>query len=364
MEKINISLKKGQLNAKDNFDFSILKKQDLNLLPIKITKNDSQFEFEIDINEVFPWKDLGKCSTSIKYRSLLNFSKIEHLASVYDFSCNWDNLYFDLNYISKIAFRDIKLYNTQPMDFVKIYKAIIGSTLQSKYSFEDYLNGGISLLSKNKITSNYEKLESVEQIVSMLNKEYDKLQEKLNREVIEVKKSKYINLRIVTIITSVLAVVSITCGVYFGFFKLNEVKNYNTANEKFLQQNYDEVVQSLKKENIGNMNIGTKYILAVSDIKNEKLSSEQKQNILQNIALNSDEKVLEFWDYLAQQNYDSAIEIAKKINNIQYETYAQELKKDSAENNLNLSGEEKDKIIKETEDKIKQNSEKLNFKNE
>lgn len=353
-EIIKKTYKKSNIIANSEYDFYKLTRKSCDFLDCNIERINDDIIFEFIVNNEKPFTMVRNLNLESKYQSLIN------IQGLYEEFCNLnislipENIYCDINMLPKIMMRDV---NSEQVDkeneFLKQYKALIGFVLQNKYTYEDYYQGGNKLLSKNKYTEAFVEVNSFNEIMEKLNEEYKKVKEKIDNTIIEVDKRKYKNMRITNRVCIVLLSILIIASGYFGVFRLNEEITFNEANRKYITQDYISVLNILNKTKVSRMNKNEKYILAVSTIKTESLTEEQKNNILSSVTLNADDRILEFWIYLGKNDMAQAIDIAKQLGNKEYLAYGYMKEKSIVENDKSLSGTEREEKLKTIEDNLK-----------
>ncbi|EPY6431984.1 type VII secretion protein EssB/YukC [Clostridium sporogenes] len=356
---IKVTVKKSNLNANSEFDFYQIAQKSENLLDCNIHREEDQIQFQFFVGEGKRFDEIRSFSIAYRYQSLINAIYLLEVAKKVDFSMSPMNLYFDINMMPKIMMRDVyrdDKYNEEKI--VKEYKSLIGYTLQNKYSFEDYFNGGEKLLLKSKVTRPYASLNTVKDLCDTLIAEFKKYQEELRKTKIEVNKTKFRNLKYFSRIGSIVVLIlAILCG-YYTFFIIPENKAVIKGNESYVKQDYISVIESLKDIKLGRLSTNSKYIYAVSYIKTDALSEEQKNNILASVTLTSNEKILNYWIDLSRSEYDAAIDIAKQLRNKEYLLYGYMKQKAYIEGNNSLSGQAREEQLKKVEQNIKELSNK------
>ena len=360
-DKIKKDLKKSNINATSDFDFYQIERKSKYLLDCKVKRTLDEVSFEFTYHQEQPFEKIRELSIVFKYQALINIQNLINDVKRIKISLNPGNLTYDTNMMPKAIMRDIyKDTSFNENDFISQYKALIGYVLQNKYSFEDYYQGGNQLLNKNKITTPFLEAKTLNELVDILNKEYNNVQNKLKNNYIEVDKRKFKRLKIINRVGIGLLIISIFVGGYFGGYRLYEETLFNQANEAYIKQDYISVRDILENIGVSRMNINTKYILAFSNVKVESLTDEQQNNILSSVSLNSDERILEFWIYLGKSDMEEAIDIAKQLGNEEYIAYGYMKEKAIIENDTSLSGSEREEKLKE----IENNLEELNLGNE
>ncbi len=173
---IKVTVKKSNLNANSEFDFYQIAQKSENLLDCNIHREEDQIQFQFFVGEGKRFDEIRNFSIAYRYQSLINAIYLLEVAKKVDFSMSPMNLYFDINMMPKIMMRDVyrdDKYNEEKI--VKEYKSLIGYTLQNKYSFEDYFNGGEKLLLKSKVTRPYASLNTVKDLCDTLIAEFKKV---------------------------------------------------------------------------------------------------------------------------------------------------------------------------------------------
>ncbi|MGL6059034.1 MAG: type VII secretion protein EssB/YukC [Culicoidibacterales bacterium] len=345
MKKI---FKKSQLGASTEYERYQLERKSEYLLDCKITKNNDEYEFEFQKTYEEEFSSIHNLGILNKYQILMNVIKLLPDVKKLNISLDPSNLLIDTNLTVKAIMRDI-YSDTEysEIDFLNKYRALIGYSLQDKYSYNDYYSGGIQLLQKHPLTRKYLDVETLLELNEILHQEYNEAKQKSAQTIIEVDKNKY---KKIQSYTKWITIISLLMGIfllYFGVFRLNEEKTFNLANEAFIKLDYLTVNSELSKIQINRMNFNTKYIITVSTIKSEALSEEQKNNILAVIGSNTDERILDYWVYLSKYQVSEAIDVAKQLGNLEYQAYAYMKEKAMVEADSTLNGQEREEKLHE-----------------
>ena len=93
-------------------------------------------------------------------------------------------------------------------------------------------------------------------------------------------------------------------------------------------------------------------MLAVAYIKCEDLTAEQKNNILDRLVPDGDERVMEYWICLGRENVEEAENIAMQCSDNEMLLYAYLKEKQLLELNTEMSGEEKGAALENLQNKI------------
>jgi len=281
-------------------------------------------------------------------RFLINCADLERLYSEYDFSLSTDNLLMDINLRPKALLRDAAMptsgfgysvtnafvkrngnsiegangssSNTNignitavsPL-FLARYKALIGSLLQSKYTYDDFDKGGADLYKKNKLTLEISEMETTADIKECLLKEYHKTIRniKLNQRLVP-----RVNVLIARIAIPVLAAALLASGFFTGRALLFELPHNNqviAANEAYIAGNHLAVQQALSEITIDNLSHETRHILSRAFVATEPISIAQRDNILMGLTLMTDTTIFDYWIHIGRLDFYEAIDIAQRF---------------------------------------------------
>lgn len=348
--------KKSSLCAKSVDDLEKLKSIQLQFLNYEIKEDKETVCFYYDIENKNPFYELREEKRINQLRALLEIEKLEELFIEYKFSLNPENLYFDRNYRSYVKSRDFyeKGIEGDKQDFVAQYKALIGHVMQKKYSFLDYYAGGADLYKKNTFLRKLDEKNSIQEIVSFLLKEYERVKEITLHKRVEVNKSWYRLNKWCLVAAAGLIVVA---AIYIAYVSLLLIPRKNAllnASNSYLNGKYVQVIDDLKSVDMKYLDKYQKYILAVSYVKSESLTPEQKENILETIIIDGEEKIKDYWIYLGRLNTAEAENLAMQCSDDELLLYAYMTEKAILEKNTEISGEEKNSRLEDLEKKIEE----------
>lgn len=355
-EKKNIleTVKKSSLNVKDIYDYKKLELPKKHFIDIEMEIDKEDIRFYYDCSNLLESKNLKKEDLLTKLRFLISISELEELIYEYEFSLSPENLYYGRDDQVKVKVRDVKI-NKEDNNFLNEYKALIGHVWQSKYSYEDYLKGGMELLSKEKFLKKILEVNSVEEIINILNCKFEevKLDRQENKVIID--KKKYKNNKTFLIISVGLLLI---IGIYISYMHIKILpfeRAASRSSEAYIRQDYVGVIDLLKNIKVKDMDKIQKFILADAYIRSENLSEKQRENIFKNISLDSNDEILEYWIYLGRNELENSVNIAMKLSDDELLLYAYMKQLDKLEKNTTMDGKEKSAQMKE----IKQNMDSL-----
>lgn len=344
----------SELQAKDTYDYQKISNAEGIFLPceFEIENEKAVIAYNIDGKEEFININGEKRLT--KLRALIDVIDFGNYRERYIFSIKPDNLYYDMYGKVYVMFRDIRNMEdcyTEEI-FLKECKALIGCTLSEKYSYDDYFQGGMDLLKKDKFLVQIADATALEELYELLLEEEERVRIYNQEKRIEVNRFSYKIQKNMAVLCFVLIGV---LGIFAGYEFL-WIKPYNEgviqAQNAYLDMDYARVTESLKDISIKRMDCYQKYILSVAYIKCENLTEEQKNNILASVEINGDEKILDYWISIGRLEAENAENIAQQISNDQLLLYAYLKEKYVLEANTELSGEEKTARLKSLDEKI------------
>lgn len=209
-----------------------------------------------------------------------------------------------------------------------------------------------TILIKDKFLSTIANQENVESILQCLQQEYDSVTEMYQKTKVLVSRKGYRRNKFALWISSGLLL--ITC-VLIGYW-LYWIRPYDSAvieaNQDYLKKDYIAVIDAFQRIKMERLSVFDKYILAFSYIQCESLTGEQKENIMNALSLDTNEKVLDYWIYLGRLDTAMAEDIAQQISDNDLLLYAYLKDKNIVEEDRVLSGSEKEHRLEELQGKI------------
>lgn len=321
------------------------------LVPCKVIESSDSFDMEFDLAGLKSFEEIKTLHLSDKYRFLCNCAKLERLGKTFSVDMSPENIYADMNLMPKILKRDVAEGRNDR--FLEQYKALTGALLATKYTYEDYYNGGKDLYAKDKVLSCIYNNESPLTLAQVLEKEYCVEDDKIRNNMVSVSKR---HLRIYKLLVPTLVVLTVICAGllgYFQFIKLPFENKLIRANNAYLSNGYMTVQNELSDVSTDKLPNESKYILARSYVVGESLNTEQKENILTMLTPQTDPIYFDYWIELGKLNFDDAIEVAQRIGDDQllllaYIKYESFLETDTK----TLSGTQKAEKISDLKSKI------------
>lgn len=356
---IKLTVKKSELQAQTAYDYRKMTYPNERLLSCTIEEETESLEITYSVGSYYPFVDIRTQTKQERLRILIDVGGLMTLREEYTFSLAPDNLYFDDNARVYIMSRDVYTRDEGKGNvFLEEYKALIGYSMQKKYSYEDYLKGGSDLFQKHKFLQTIEAFDEVGEIRNYMEAEYRKIAEDMRLRKIPVNKNGYLWSRIYIGISILLIIAGTAALSYYYLIQRPRIEARLQAEADYIRGDYIQVINDLSDLSMQHLAYDQKYILSIAYVRMESLTAEQKQNILDKLPIGGDEKLMEYWIYIGRLNPLEAENIAMQKSDDELLLYAYMLEKDLTETDIEMTGEEKASKLNELEGKIKKLAEK------
>ena len=225
------------------------------------------------------------------------------------------------------------------------YKSLICHSLQDKFRFEDILKGGQDLLIKDEFLGKVLNLATKEEIIEALKERYHEIVSKDAEAYAKVNKKKYKFTKIFCYTVSAIAVILLGFSIYYMFIEKPILKAKVAGEEYYIGSDYGSVIEAMDKVPISKLDLGQKYILAVSYIKSLSLTEQQKQVIIGKMPQNSDELLMEYWIYIGRRDAENAEDVAMREADNELLAYAYMMEYENLLIDTSISGAKKDERL-------------------
>lgn len=225
------------------------------------------------------------------------------------------------------------------------YKALVVSTVDTKLTYEDAVRGALSI--KDKFSTELESCETLDAINECLAREIVKENEEVNKGKTYVSKIRHLFLLIFSIV-AVLALLVAGFFIYNAYVKsMPKQEAIIKAQSDYLLDNYSNTLSDLEHYGPSQLPNSAKYVLATSSVQLSNLTSKQRQEILDNLSVKSDNNTLDYWIYTGRGNFNKALNLAKNLgdNTLTYLAYYNLYESTKLNNSMN--GEKKQKLLDE-----------------
>lgn len=350
---------------KNELETGVLKIAQTHFAPLNIDFGEKEFVCTFNKSDLRFWQEAQKLSYIEQLRLCMNTYVYRNYIDL-KVTCLLDsaNMLFDENLMPITVFRGIedKLfpYTFNEKDFFEQYQALVLCTLYPQLSFEEIYHGATSLIKGSATTREIAKATDAITIYELLEKAYNTEKRKHDRSKMLVSKSSH---RIHVAATYVLAVVTIALIgvlVYVGANVLPYQQRLLEAHDYFLATDYQNTIEKLKNSDIEKLPQSSQYELAYSYLQTESLSAEQRHLIQNNLSLKSDPRYLQYWIYSGKGDLDEALDLAKKLDDIELIIFTVEKQITAVQNDDTLSGQEKESQVKELTETLNTHAEAFN----
>ncbi len=355
-EKENITkrIRKANMSAQDRYDWGKMIFPQEKCLQSSYEEEKEELIFFYDTEGYKPFVQIKKERREEAMINLLDCGNLIEVCRNYKVELRPENLYYDIHNQVFVMYRDVygKGEEFDEEEFLKQYKALTGFVLQDKYNYEDYYDGGMELLQKDKFLELIAKADTVEEIEKCLLEEYERLIAEHRETKIEIDKKKYKRKKTALAVTSILLVLALTFSGYELFWMKPYERAVIKAQRDYLKINYSGVIEDFEKTDMSRLSVYDKYILAYSYIQCENLTEEQKKNINSALSLDTNEKILDYWIALERLEVSEAENIAQQVSDNDLLLYAYLKEKNMLETDTEISGSEKEERMEELDSKI------------
>ncbi|MFB5198010.1 type VII secretion protein EssB [Neobacillus sp. KR4-4] len=354
--KWQLDLPKSQTRVKDVRQLALINHDSDLFVPAIVEEGDDKFTFSFEVDpRAHTWDDIQKLSRKEKLRLLCNLARFRTILTTrMTFFLHPDNLIFDENLLPSIVFRGIRElippFELNEDKLILQYKCIIIALFSKKYTYDDLYSGSLANAKDSAFERQVGELQEFTSLVKFLEEQYTKEKQELEKNIVNVPKKKFRLYKQLTFSMIALVVILAVPLVYFCFVKTPFQKDLLEADRHFLSIDYGNVINDLEDQTPEKLPDTSKYVLAYSFIKTEKLSDDQKEVILKNISIKSDPNYLLYWIYNGRGDFARSIDLAKYIDDPQLIMYGLIKQIEQAKNDPDLSGTAREKKVQKYQD--------------
>ncbi len=275
------------------------------------------------------------------------------------------NIVIDFNHAPMLVHRGIvqtlaPYEVTDEAAFLIQYKSLVVSMFTKKFSYEDLVNGNLSRAKDNQFVKDVVQCGQLDDLLHLLKTHFEKEEHIQKTKLAFVPKQRYsLFLRL----TILFGVATVLLGGFLGYAQLVKIplqKTLLAADEAFIAKDNQEVISTLGNVDVDELPIASKYELAYCYVSAEPFTDEQLNNILNNMSLKSEEAYLDFWIYYGNGDFDKALDIARKLDDVELKIAALGKKIEETQNNKNLSGKEREEELDKLNEELDKYTEELN----
>ncbi|MBC1502116.1 type VII secretion protein EssB [Listeria weihenstephanensis] len=319
----------------------------------EITEHEDYYIFEYDITDNdTTWDQASALYYHDQLRLLINANRLsETLHGRLNVVLHPNNLIYDDNLLPYALYRgfagSIEPTTMSEEIYLKQYKCLIIATIGKKYDFDQLFEGCLPLAKENNLIRDIANAASLSIVLALLQDAYETEKKRVDETMKLIPQKRHTHFVRLTAIFAVLLVILAIPLLYMSVVMVPYQSNLLTANEAYLSNDYELVIAKLGTQDANGLPQASKYELAYAYLQGEALSQEQLTNIMSNLSLKSDERVLLYWIYNGQGKYAESLDIAKALGDEQLIIYGIYKNIEAVNNNKSLSGTEKETQLKE-----------------
>ncbi|MBV7509287.1 type VII secretion protein EssB [Bacillus sp. sid0103] len=346
-----LNLPKSQTRVKDVRQLALINNDSDLFVPAMVEEGDDMFTFSFEVDpRANTWEDVQKLNRKDKLRLLCNLARFKKILTTrMTFFLHPNNLIFDDNLLPSIVFRGIRElippYELNEEKLLLQYKCLIVALFSKKYTFDELYSGSLKNAKDTPFERHVGELDDFDTLIKFLEEQYIKDKIELEKTMVHVPAKRFRLFKQLTFIMIALAVILAVPLVYLSFVKTPFQEDLLEADRHFLSLDYGNVINDLEDQTPEKLPDTSKYVLAYSFIKTEKLSDDQKEVILKNISIKSDPNYLLYWIYNGRGDFARTIDLAKYIDDPQLIMYGLIKQIEQAKNDPDLSGTERESKV-------------------
>lgn len=365
MQQAVIRVKKSDYAASSEFDYKRLEYPREHFLPCQINIEGEELVITYQTAGLSPFTNIRRERLDYRYAMLLDVANIVKLGQDYKIQLSPDNLCYDQCFRVSLMNRDVYKKGEGPDEsLLAQYKALIGYSLQKRYSYGQYMNGGLGLLQKKRALSAIYDCSSADEIETALGREYKEKNDLIKETQLLVDKNNFFLKRGYAVILSFLLVGMLGLAGYYLVGVRPGEQAVMASDLAYIESDYVKIIDALKPMDVQKLDIYHKYILALAYIKSENLTGRQRENILSVLSIKGDERVLRYWIAIGRLDAAEAENLAMQCSNDELLLYAYLKDKSLVELDTKMDGEEKAGHLETLSKKIEELTSRYNTKEE
>ncbi|MDR1795595.1 MAG: hypothetical protein LBR25_09395 [Erysipelotrichaceae bacterium] len=327
----------------DEFEAALLCRRHPLLLDLKIELDTQEVRYGFERAGCVPLREFTQMNTDKKLCVLLALEPLWELYQQYQFAMSLDNLWVSGSFTLRVAQRSIRTQAVREELFLKQCSELAVLLLDEKgpqepVELKDYR--------KHHLLKRLVLCTCVSDWFEALRLLVKEVRKKAKKETVNMNRRR-LKLYQVTTALSLVSCLVMAALLVVLLFRLPQNQALVEGYRAYQRGDETKTVAAMKSLPVSMLSSEDLYILALASIKSEPLAGEQKDRILSSLALTSDQRYLQYWVYLGRKDTESAIDLAKQINDRQYLLYAYLKDRDAVSSDKALSGTKKQDRLKE-----------------
>lgn len=352
MDTIRMELLKEDIKGHREIAYSLLQAKVPYFLEVSVHETEDVLLVESHLAEgMYDWFNLEGMIEVEKLRHLLSLGAIYDALKTAKYSYQWspEAVVFTMNGLPLFKHRGIKdqvppYHSPNEQEFLTAYKAMIVSLLDPKISYKNLIEGQLAFYRGYVFCEEVIKADTLSRVLSLVSDKYVYEQERNRKQYTRISYAKRQWLKIATMISGGLAVVTLAVLFYVSTFALPKQQMISALRLAFIQQDYSKVVTTIKNQDSRSFEADDRYIIAYAVIMTEPLTEAQKHELTK-ITVQSNADYLRYWIVIGQARIDEAIDIASFLDDPQLLMYGMTKKIDEIQRAPHMNSDERTEKI-------------------
>lgn len=258
------------------------------------------------------------------------------------------NLFITKDLTLKLAYRSLLgvmvPVSFTPEDFLRQAKALIVS-LFTREEFSSLYDGSLEVL---KLPAFLEPVRAAQTLADLEAYLHTLYQEKVAEEAKTqslVSKRRFAVYKYTTIWLAALAILLSVPLVYLVFFQSPFQAKMLQADKSFLKEDYTGLIDDMERVKLDKIPYTQKYELAYAYIQGLDFNADQREVVMNNITLKSDELYLDYWIQIGRGDHGDAVDTAKRLDDVDLILYALAEQITATRKDSHLSGKKRDEKL-------------------
>lgn len=352
-DRWTIVLRRSIALVRDVAELDLLEHGHDTLMPCRVTCEPDRLTMELDPGDgTLGWADVRRLPRAERLRALMNVAACVELV---DRGCTVVldpvNVVVDRNLRPRLAYRGLR-GAMPPRDaghahVLRQYQALVLSTTDPSASFTELVGGATTLRRSSPFERAVVAAASVPELAEYLTRLYDETLGDDARRLVRVGRRSHAVSRHAAIWLGVAAVGAGAVALTSTFVSAPFDARMLEADRRFVATDYDGVIETLRPVPAHRLPLTQRYTLAYSFLRGTNLSDAQRTAIENALSLSSDPDYLTYWVATGRGDLEDALDLAKKLDDIDLVLYALTLLQEQVRSDGSLDGAQRESRLEE-----------------
>lgn len=352
-DRWTIVLRRSLAPVRDVAELDLLEHGHDALMPCRVTCEPDRLTMELDPGDgTLGWEDVRRLPRAERLRALMN---VAACAELLDRGCTVVldpvNVVVDRNLRPRLAYRGLRgVMPPRDADHARVlrqYQALVLSTTDPTASFTELAGGAMRLRRPSPFERAVVTATSVPELAGYLTRLYDETLGDDARRLVRVGRRSHAVLTHAAIWLGVAAVGAGAVALTSTFVSAPFHARMLEADRRFVATDYDGVIETLRPVPEHRLPLTQRYMLAYSFLRGTNLSDAQRTAIENSLSLSSDPDHLTYWVATGRGDLEDALDLAKKLDDVDLVLYALTLLQEQARSDGSLGGARRESRLEE-----------------